>query len=113
MPSTRPPVPLEWQASNAPSFAPTTVAQRHDLQRTNVSGNVLQVRVAATGSLLQSLTIPGPIWSGVATVGDGPGLRCRFLLRGPAGGDPCRHPWRVASGGPPLSSLKAGAKPAD
>ena len=61
---------VEWQASNAPSFAPTTVANGMTFNGPTLSGNVLQVRVAATGSLLQSLTIPGPIWSGVATVGD-------------------------------------------
>ena len=33
-------------------------------------GNVLQVRDTATGALLDTVALPGPVWSGVATVGD-------------------------------------------
>jgi hypothetical protein len=35
-----------------------------------LDGDVLQVRNTTTGALLDSTTLPGPIWSGVATVGD-------------------------------------------
>ena len=61
---------VEWQANNAPSFAPTTVANGMTFNGPTLSGNFLQVRVAATGALLDAVTIQGPIWSGVATVGD-------------------------------------------
>jgi outer membrane protein assembly factor BamB len=61
---------VEWQADNAPSFAPTTVANGMTFNGPTLTGNVLQVRVAATGAILDTVAIPGPIWSGVATVGD-------------------------------------------
>ena len=35
-----------------------------------LAGNVLQVRNASTGALIDSAPVPGPVWSGVATVGD-------------------------------------------
>lgn len=35
-----------------------------------LDGNILLVRKAATGQLIDSDPVPGPIWSGVATAGD-------------------------------------------
>ncbi len=59
-----------WQADQAPSFAPTTVAGGMTFNGPALDGSVLQVRDAATGALLDTATVPGAIWSGVATVGD-------------------------------------------
>jgi hypothetical protein len=35
-----------------------------------LDGNVLLVRNATSGQVIDSVAVPGPIWSGVATVGD-------------------------------------------
>ena len=35
-----------------------------------LNGTVIQVRDAATGSLIESIEIPDSNWSGIATVGD-------------------------------------------
>jgi outer membrane protein assembly factor BamB len=59
-----------WQADNAPSFAPTTVAGGMTFNGPALNGNVMDVRQAATGNLIDAVTVPGPIWSGVATVGN-------------------------------------------
>jgi polyvinyl alcohol dehydrogenase (cytochrome) len=61
---------VAWQASNAPSFAPTTVAGGMTFNGPALKGNTLQVRSTATGALLATVPVPGPVWSGVATVGD-------------------------------------------
>ncbi len=61
---------VEWQADSAPSFAPTTVANGMTFNGPTLAGNILQVREAATGQLIDTVPVPGPIWSGVATVGD-------------------------------------------
>ena len=60
----------QWQADNAASFAPTTVADGMTFNGPALGVGVLQVRDAATGGLLDSVDLPGPNWSGVATVGD-------------------------------------------
>ncbi len=61
---------VAWQAEHAPSFAATTVAGGMTFSGPALDGNVLQVRDAATGALVMTATTPGPIWSGVASVGD-------------------------------------------
>jgi len=61
---------VTWQADNAASFAPTTVAGGMTFNGPALGGSVLQVRDAATGGLLDSVAVPGPIWSGTATVGN-------------------------------------------
>jgi polyvinyl alcohol dehydrogenase (cytochrome) len=58
-----------WQATGAPSFAPTTVAGGMTFNGLALS-DAVQVRDAATGRVLTSVTLPAPCWSGIATVGD-------------------------------------------
>ena len=59
-----------WQAGPGRVFAPTTTAGGMTFNGPALEGNILQVRDAATGALLATASIPGPDWSGVATVGD-------------------------------------------
>jgi hypothetical protein len=59
-----------WHDDNAASFAPTTVAGGMTFNGPALNGSVLQVRSSSTGNLLDTVTVPGPIWSGVATVGN-------------------------------------------
>ncbi len=59
-----------WQANQDASFTPTTTAGGMTFNGPALAGNILQVRDAATGALLAKTSIPGPDWSGVATVGD-------------------------------------------
>jgi polyvinyl alcohol dehydrogenase (cytochrome) len=61
---------VAWQIDGAPSFSSTTVAGGMTFNGPALDGNVLQVRDAASGDLLATITVPGPIWSGVATVGN-------------------------------------------
>ncbi len=61
---------IAWQADTAASFAPTTVAGGMTFNGPAIVGNILLVRDAATGALVTTVKVPGPIWSGVATVGD-------------------------------------------
>ena len=61
---------VTWQADNAASFAPTTVAGGMTFNGPALGVGVLQVRDAATGGLLDSVDLPGPNWSGAATVGN-------------------------------------------
>jgi polyvinyl alcohol dehydrogenase (cytochrome) len=61
---------VAWQADNAASFAPTTVAGGMTFNGPALDGSILQVRDASTGQLIDTVTVPGAIWSGVATVGD-------------------------------------------
>ncbi len=61
---------IAWQADDAASFASTTVAGGMTFNGPAIVGNVLMVRDAATGRLIDAVKVPGPIWSGVATVGD-------------------------------------------
>ncbi len=61
---------VAWQADHAPSFAATTVAGGMTFGGPALDGNALQVRDATTGALVVTAATPGPIWSGVATVGD-------------------------------------------
>ncbi len=61
---------IAWQVGQPPSFAPTTVAGGMTFNGPALLGKVLQVRSAATGALLDTVPVSGPIWSGVATVGD-------------------------------------------
>ncbi len=58
-----------WQADKAPSFGPTTTAGGMTFNGPSLS-TTLQVRDATTGNLLDTVAMPGPIWSGIATVGD-------------------------------------------
>ncbi len=61
---------IAWQSDTAASFAPTTVAGGMTFNGPAIVGNILLVRDATTGGLVTSVKVPGPIWSGVATVGD-------------------------------------------
>ncbi len=61
---------VAWQADGAASFAPTTVAGGMTFNGPAIEGDILQVRSAGSGSLLTTVPVPGPIWSGIATVGD-------------------------------------------
>ncbi|HVN50788.1 MAG TPA: PQQ-binding-like beta-propeller repeat protein [Acidimicrobiales bacterium] len=61
---------VAWQMQHAPSFAPTTVAGGMTFNGPALDGNILQIRDTATGALIATVKVPGPIWSGVATVGD-------------------------------------------
>ncbi|MGD0311775.1 MAG: PQQ-binding-like beta-propeller repeat protein [Acidimicrobiales bacterium] len=61
---------VAWQVDDSPSFAPTTVAGGMTFNGPALDANVLEVRDASNGKLLDSVGVPGPIWSGVATVGD-------------------------------------------
>jgi polyvinyl alcohol dehydrogenase (cytochrome) len=58
-----------WQASNAASFAPTTVAGGMTFNGLALAKEV-DVRDAGTGAVLARLSVPAFCWSGVATVGD-------------------------------------------
>jgi polyvinyl alcohol dehydrogenase (cytochrome) len=61
---------VAWQFDGAPSFGPTTVAGGMTFNGPALDGNILLVRNATTGQLIDTVPVPGPIWSGVATVGD-------------------------------------------
>ncbi|MGO8872214.1 MAG: PQQ-binding-like beta-propeller repeat protein [Acidimicrobiales bacterium] len=61
---------VAWQADGSPSFSATTVAGGMTFNGPALDGNVLQVRDAASGDLVDTVAVPGPIWSGVATTGD-------------------------------------------
>ena len=60
---------VAWQASGAASFGPTTVAGSMTFN-CPAFGDVVQVRAAATGSLIDQAALPNICWSGIATVGD-------------------------------------------
>ncbi|HEV2308890.1 MAG TPA: PQQ-binding-like beta-propeller repeat protein, partial [Acidimicrobiia bacterium] len=58
-----------WQATGVASFAPTTVAGAMTFNGLALS-DAVQVRDAATGRVLVSVSLPAPCWSGIATVGN-------------------------------------------
>ena len=58
-----------WQGTQSPSFAPTTVAGGMTFNGVALSA-VIDVRDAASGTLLTQVTLPALCWSGIATVGD-------------------------------------------
>lgn len=58
-----------WEESGAASFAPTTIAGGLSFNGPALR-STLQVRDATSGALITELALPGPSWSGVATVGD-------------------------------------------
>jgi polyvinyl alcohol dehydrogenase (cytochrome) len=60
---------VEWQANNAASFGPTTVAGGMTFNGVALR-SVVQVRDAATGRLIVQVNLPQANWSGIATVGD-------------------------------------------
>jgi hypothetical protein len=60
---------VAWQVDAAASFAPTTVAGGMTFNGP-ANGTALAVRDASSGRLLDTVAVPGPTWSGVATVGD-------------------------------------------
>ncbi len=60
---------IEWQATHAASFGPTTIAGGLTFNGPALT-NAVQVRDAATGTVLDTLPLPAPCWSGIATVGD-------------------------------------------
>jgi len=59
-----------WQASQAASFAPSTVAGGMVFDGLALVAPALQVRDATTGRLIVQVKLPQANWSGVATVGD-------------------------------------------
>jgi len=59
-----------WEASTASSFAPTTVAAGMTFNGLALAKRVIQIRNAATGSLVAEVGLPQANWSGIATVGD-------------------------------------------
>ncbi len=60
---------IRWQAAGASSFAATTTAGGMTFNGLALATRV-EVRNAATGTLLDTINLPTPCWSGVATVGD-------------------------------------------
>jgi outer membrane protein assembly factor BamB len=60
---------VRWQATGAASFGPTTTAGGMTFDSVALA-DVVQVRDAATGSVLDQLSLQAPCWSGIATVGD-------------------------------------------
>lgn len=60
---------VRWQQRNAASFGPTTVAGGLTFNGPALHAT-LQIRDAGTGELVTELPLPGPSWSGTATVGD-------------------------------------------
>lgn len=60
---------IVWQDSNANTFGATTVAGGLVFNGLGLT-NVVTVRVAATGTLLTSVPLQSPCWSGIATVGN-------------------------------------------
>ena len=63
-----------WQANGVASFSATTVAGGMTFNGAALS-QVLDVRNAATGRLLEQVPLPQFNWSGTATVGDALGVR--------------------------------------
>ncbi|HTT87256.1 MAG TPA: hypothetical protein VMF60_07810, partial [Acidimicrobiales bacterium] len=61
---------IEWQASKAASFAPTTVAGGMSFNGLALNGTVVQIRSVVSGQLIKSVQLPASNWSGIATVGD-------------------------------------------
>lgn len=58
-----------WQQRGAASFAPTTVAGQLSFNGPALRAAV-QIRDTTSGALVSELALPGPSWSGIATVGD-------------------------------------------
>jgi polyvinyl alcohol dehydrogenase (cytochrome) len=61
---------IAWQVNGSPSFSATSVAGGMTFNGPSLGGDILQVRDAASGHLVDTVAVPGPIWSGVAIVGD-------------------------------------------
>ena len=61
---------VTWQADGEASFSPTTVAGGMLFNGPALHTPLLDVRDARTGTLVDQAALPGPNWSGVATVGD-------------------------------------------
>jgi outer membrane protein assembly factor BamB len=60
---------IRWQASGSSSFAATTIAGGMSFNGLALATKI-EVRDTATGQLLETITLPAPCWSGVATVGN-------------------------------------------
>jgi len=61
---------IAWQVNGSPSFSATSVAGGMTFNGPSLGGDILQVRDAESGHLVETVAVPGPIWSGVAIVGD-------------------------------------------
>ena len=61
---------IDWQSTHGASFAPTTVAGTMTFNGPASGGAALDVRDATSGALIDQVGLPGPNWSGTATVGD-------------------------------------------
>jgi len=61
---------VPWQAGQAASFSPTTVAGGMTFDGLALSATAVQVRDARTGHLVVQVKLPQANWSGIATVGD-------------------------------------------
>ena len=56
---------VAWQVDSAPSFGPTTVASSVTFNGPALDGDILQVRLAASGDLLDTVALrvrSGPVW---------------------------------------------------
>jgi outer membrane protein assembly factor BamB len=60
---------VRWEADNANSLSPTTVAGGMTFDGQALA-NTLTIRRASSGSLLATLPLSAPCWSGIATVGN-------------------------------------------
>lgn len=60
---------VRWDADGGASFGATTVAGGMSFNGLALQ-DVVQVRDVSTGRLLDSISLPAPCWSGIATVGD-------------------------------------------
>jgi len=60
---------VRWQASGGASFGPTTIAGGMSFNGLALH-DAVQVRDVSTGRLLESIALPAPSWSGIATVGN-------------------------------------------
>ncbi len=76
---------VDWQATKAGTFASTTVAGGMTFN-CPAFGALVQVRRAATGSVLGQAPLPASCWSGIATVGDALVLGTGTTYQGTPGG---------------------------
>lgn len=60
---------VAWQADSSASFAPTTVAGGMTFNCPGASA-LVNVRVAATGTIVEQVPLAQSCWSGIATVGN-------------------------------------------
>ena len=59
MPSTPPPAPWPGRSHGSPSFGATTVAGGMTFNGPSLGGDILQVRDAGSGHLVDTVAVPG------------------------------------------------------